>query len=102
MPEIITKYPQLAIQILKSAGMHCGTNAKQTILTSCPPNRFCANSTGEICVYGLNEIHKMTQVTSLDFYFNILFAQFKWPNFMLLTMIFLAGLFAGTKLRKKA
>jgi hypothetical protein len=36
---------------------------EQKILTRCPPERFCALPTGEICVYGIAEIPQMTQVT---------------------------------------
>jgi hypothetical protein len=66
MPEVISKHPEVTIQVLQGAGAACGEGAPQRILTKCPPERFCATSTGEICVYGLNEIPQMTQIESRD------------------------------------
>ena len=67
MPEVITKYPDVALKILKEAGVKCGVGVKQQILTSCPKDQFCALPTGEICVYGINNIASMTQVSATDF-----------------------------------
>jgi len=39
---------------------------KQKILTKCPAERFCSLPTGEICVYGIGEISKMTQISWQD------------------------------------
>lgn len=63
MPEQISKYPDVTLKILKEAGAICGEGAAQKILTACPPERFCSLPTGEICVYGLDDIPKMTQIT---------------------------------------
>lgn len=63
MPEILTKYPQVVLQILKEAGLKCGAGATQKILTQCPQDRFCSLPTGELCIYGLDEIDKMTQIS---------------------------------------
>lgn len=63
MPEQISKYPDVTLKILKEAGAVCGEGAAQKILTACPPERFCSLPTGEICVYGLDEIPKLTQIT---------------------------------------
>lgn len=63
MPELITKYPEVALQILKEAGGRCGEGAEQQILKKCPPAQFCALPTGELCVYGLDQISLMTQIT---------------------------------------
>ncbi len=41
----------------------CGEGAEQKILTQCPAEKFCALTTGEICVYGLEDIPQMTQIT---------------------------------------
>lgn len=60
MPEVITKYPDVVLQILHESGAECSTEAVQRILTTCPPERFCSLPTEEICVYSLNEIPKMT------------------------------------------
>ncbi|HTI18937.1 MAG TPA: hypothetical protein VL598_14850 [Trinickia sp.] len=63
MPEQITKYPDVTLKVLQGAGAACGEGAPQKILTQCPAERFCALPTGEICVYGINEIPRMTQIT---------------------------------------
>jgi hypothetical protein len=42
----------------------CGQGAQQKILKQCPRDRFCSLRTGEICVFGINDIPKMTQITS--------------------------------------
>lgn len=63
MPEQITKYPEVTLRVLKGAGAHCGEGVKQRILTKCPADRFCALPTGEICVYGIDQIPQMTQIT---------------------------------------
>ncbi|MBI2211513.1 MAG: hypothetical protein HYU47_13140 [Deltaproteobacteria bacterium] len=63
MPEQITKYPEVTLKVLKGAGAVCGEGAPQKILTQCPADRFCSLPTGEICVYGINEIPQMTQIT---------------------------------------
>lgn len=64
MPEQITKYPDVTLQVLEGAGAQCGTGVKPRILTRCPPERFCSLPTGELCIYGLEEIPKMTQVST--------------------------------------
>lgn len=64
MPEIVTKYPDIVLQILSETGAECGTGAVQKILTAYPSERFCSLPTEEICVYGLNEIPQMTQIST--------------------------------------
>ncbi|HEU4345977.1 MAG TPA: hypothetical protein VFU31_30870 [Candidatus Binatia bacterium] len=63
MPEQISKYPDVTLQVLRESGAVCGQGAPQNILKQCPRDRFCSLRSGEICVYGINEIPKMTQVT---------------------------------------
>lgn len=63
MPEQISKYPDVTLEVLKGAGAACGEGAPQKILTQCPAERFCSLPTGEICVYGIKEIPQMTQIT---------------------------------------
>jgi hypothetical protein len=63
MPEQITKYPDVTLKVLEGAGAVCGRGAPQKILTKCPAERFCALPTGEICVYGIADIPRMTQIT---------------------------------------
>jgi hypothetical protein len=66
MPEQISKYPDVTLQVLRESGAVCGQGASQNILKQCPRDRFCSLRTGEICVYGINEIPKMTQVTTQE------------------------------------
>lgn len=62
MPEQLTKHPGVTLEVLKSAGAKCGEGATQAILKSCPAERFCALPGGEICVYGLPDAARMTQI----------------------------------------
>ena len=66
MPEQITKYPDVTLQVLREGGALCGQGAPQNILKKCPAERFCSLRTGEICVYGINEVPKMTQITTQE------------------------------------
>lgn len=63
MPEVISKYPEITLEVLKEAGADCGPEFQPKILTKCPPERFCSLPTGEICVYGVDEISQMTQIS---------------------------------------
>lgn len=63
MPEQLTKYPDVTIEVLQSAGAVCGKGVEQKILTKCPKERFCSLPGGEMCIYGLDEIPNMTQIT---------------------------------------
>ena len=63
MPEQISKYPEVTLNVLKGAGAVCGEGAPQKILTQCPSEQFCSLPTGEICVYGIADIPQMTQIT---------------------------------------
>jgi hypothetical protein len=66
MPEQLTKHPEVTLQVLRSAGAQCGEGAPQAILTQCPPARFCKLPGGEVCVYGLAEAPRMTQLSTTD------------------------------------
>ena len=66
MPEQLTKHPEVTLQVLRSAGAKCAEGAPQEILASCPPARFCKVPGGEICIYGLADAPKMTQITVAD------------------------------------
>ena len=65
MPEQISKYPDVTLKVLKEAGARCGEGAKQKILTQCPREQFCALQSGEICVYGIEQIPQMTQIKTI-------------------------------------
>jgi hypothetical protein len=62
MPEVLTKHPEVVIQVLKSGGARCGEGLPQNILTACPAESFCAMPGGETCVYGVADVGKMTQI----------------------------------------
>lgn len=66
MPEQLTKHPEVTLQVLRSAGAKCAEGAPQDILTSCPTERFCKLPGGEICVFGLGDASKMTQITAAE------------------------------------
>ena len=66
MPEQISKYPDVTLQVLRESGAVCGQGAPQNILKQCPRDRFCSLRSGEICVFGINEIPKMTQISSQE------------------------------------
>lgn len=64
MPEQITKHPEVTMRVLESAGAQCGDGRPQRILTECPEEQFCALPSGEVCIYGVEQIPEMTQITS--------------------------------------
>jgi hypothetical protein len=66
MPEQISKYPEVTLSVLKGAGARCAEGVKPQILTKCPAEQFCSLPTGEICVYGIEQIPKMTQITTQE------------------------------------
>ena len=66
MPEQLTKHPEVTLTVLRSSGAKCAEGARQEILTQCPAQRFCKLPGGEICVFGLPEASKMTQITSAE------------------------------------
>lgn len=66
MPEQITKYPDVTLKVLQDAGAVCGKGAAQKILTQCPKERFCALPTGEMCIYGIDQIPQMTQIKTQE------------------------------------
>ena len=66
MPEQLTKHPEVTLQVLRSAGAKCAEGAPQDILTNCPTERFCKLPGGEICVFGLSDASRMTQITSAE------------------------------------
>jgi hypothetical protein len=67
MPELLTKHPEVAMQLIERAGRRCGPGQRQSILKDCPPERFCTVPGGELCVYGLEQAHSMKKITATDF-----------------------------------
>lgn len=97
MPEIISKYPSIVIDVLKSGKVSCNTKAKPKILTTCPQEQFCSSSGGELCVYDVKATLHTSQFTAAD----LLMLPGLWlPLALLLFMAFLGGVYAGTKLTK--
>lgn len=66
MPEQITKYPDVTMKVLESAGARCGEGLEQQILTECPPESFCSLPGGEACIYGIDQIPQMTQISEAE------------------------------------
>lgn len=66
MPEQLTKHPEVTLEVLRSAGAKCGDGTQQSILTQCPAERFCKLPGGEVCVYGLADVSRMTQISTSD------------------------------------
>ncbi len=67
MPEILTKYPDIVIELLQNLGVVCGEGDPQ-ILKQCPIENFCDLPKGELCVLGLDKSDELTQfsVTSIQ------------------------------------
>ena len=106
MPEIITKYPDIVLQILRESGIECGTGAAQRILTTCPPENFCSSPTGEICIYSLSEIPQMTQISSAEIAQVVSVAPVSAPIFgtevfFLISLTLIIGVFFGFLLSRK-
>ena len=66
MPEQLTKHPEVTLQVLRSVGAQCGSGAEQAILQACPGERFCKLPGGELCIYGLADASRMTQLSPSD------------------------------------
>lgn len=66
MPEILTKHPDIVIQVLEGAGVRCGGGQKPRILKSCPSAQLCTTPNGELCVYGPTELEAMTQLSHAE------------------------------------
>lgn len=108
MPEQITKYPEVTLKVLKGAGAVCGEGIEQKILKDCPRDRFCSLPTGEICVYGISEIPKMTQISTEEiaevvctkYNQSSLIPRFSEWEMIPIGMIFVLGLVLGIFYRK--
>lgn len=66
MPEQLTKYPEITLKVLTSAGAKCAQGAAQNILKACPADQLCKLPGGEMCVYGLDQAARMTQIASSE------------------------------------
>jgi hypothetical protein len=108
MPEQISKYPDVTLKVLKEAGARCGEGAKQKILTQCPRDQFCALPSGEICVYGIDQIPQMTQIKTEELARIVCppdeqasIASLPFPDLAVMGTVFTAGLFAGRLWRNR-
>lgn len=103
MPEIVTKYPEIVLDLLQKSGGKCGVDAPQKILTSCPPEHFCSFPAGEVCIYDFNDISSMTQISSSEWseVINGVPGIYSPINFMLLFLVFAIGLALGIMLCRK-
>ncbi len=63
MPELLTKHPDVVLEVLKAEGAHCGVGVRPKILKDCPEDKLCVFKGGELCVYGPTELGLMTQLT---------------------------------------
>ncbi|ARG97717.1 hypothetical protein [Legionella micdadei] len=94
MPELLTKHPDLTLKLLKEAKIPCGTGAQQTILKACPKDQFCSLPSGELCIYGTNQISEMAQIHPVEFLFkpgNL------GPLSALILIALVIGIWIGTK-----
>ena len=71
MPELLTKHPDIVIDLLLQTGK-VKLSKKKTILKKCPDAQFLqvfdqnGQFVGEFCVYDLSQIDKMTQFECND------------------------------------
>ena len=106
MPEQLTKHPDATLEVLKSAGAKCGAGAPQTILKQCPAERFCALPGGEICVYGLADAGKMTQISIAELAAALppppeaAAPHVSWAEGLAVALVFVAGLLIGALWRR--
>ena len=63
MPEVLTRYPNIVIDLLKGMGANCGRGPKE-ILVDCPTKNFCTVPNGEMCILGLNDSNKLTHFSA--------------------------------------
>lgn len=103
MPEILTKYPESALYVLKSAGAQCGVGMEQHILKKCPPSDFCHLPQGEICIYDIKNITKMTQINPTDMadFVSHVPSIYSNVNIILLMISCLFGMIVGMFLNRK-
>ncbi len=111
MPEQITKYPDVTLQVLSEAGAVCGKGAPPKILKQCPADRFCSLPTGEMCIYGIKDIPGMTQIAPAELAQVVcpltpkgasFAAGFSGLDATMIGAIFLGGLALGKIWRKRA
>ena len=98
MPELITKHPDIVLKLLNDVGAQCSTGAPQQILKVCPAESFCSLPTGELCVYGVDQVQQMTQITPADITTT---STFSWELIVLLILLFLIGFLLGWYIQKK-
>ena len=103
MPEVISKYPDIVIKVLQEAGARCGEGLPQQILKACPAERFCSLPTGEICVYGIDQISQMTQISGNEIAQVVSAAPqaaLSWEVVFLIVIVFIAAFAFGVLFQK--
>lgn len=96
MPELISKYPDSALRILKSGKINCGNGAPQNILVTCPKENFCSLPQGELCIYDVKNTFSSTQINMVDL--------FRMPDIVIpllgvFLVVFMLGVVVGRKFR---
>ena len=66
MPDVLAKHPDVVIQVLQSQGATCGAAGEPQILKDCPREAFCRLQGGELCVLGVDQVARSTQITAED------------------------------------
>ena len=66
VPELLVKDPDAVLELLRTQGAQCGVRSTPGELSSCPPERRCVLTDGELCVYGSRELGLMTELTRDD------------------------------------
>lgn len=102
MPEVLTKRPDLVLKTLQEAGAKCGVN-EPSILKHCPKSQLCTTEHGEICVYGMDQITSMMQISPADIaeITGGIPTIFSGWNIILLAIACLFGMFFGMMLRRR-
>ena len=98
MPEIITKYPDVVLTILKDAKIACGAGKPQQILKHCPKDQFCSLPSGELCIYDVKQVASLSQISSLDL---LMIPSIAFNFILLFLLVFLAGMMTGIYLQRK-
>lgn len=102
MPEILTKHPDIVVELLNKEGIICGQGSEQRILKKCPKESFCALKNGELCIYGLKQFSQMTQIKREDICENqgLRYNFVGFVFFFVLGIILMFIIFRKNKLRK--
>ncbi len=96
MPELLTKYPDVALKIFKDAHIKCDKGVQPKILIHCPKQNFCSLPTGELCIYGIEDISKMNQLQPVDIFLS---SAAILPFTLVAVLMLLFGILIGVKIK---